>query len=152
MRYLDKIIQYCEQAKQTQPERIFVYSKAEPLDLCAHYIYVIEQVGGDIQQSYDDFAAFKARKTHACAKLNQPNTILYVGSSRTGVHKRLKQHLGFGPKGTYALHMNEWFQGEYQISLRQYPATIAPQVLQLLEDDLAQSLKPAFGKLGANHQ
>ena len=151
MRYIDQLIQYCEQAKRTQPECIFQFSTFEQVQPNAHYIYVIEQVGGDIQRSFADFSAFKAKKTHACAKLNQPSPILYVGSSRTGVGSRLKQHFGFGPKSSYALHLNQWFQGEYQITLRQYPSTTTPQVLQLLEDDLAQSLKPAFGKLGANH-
>ena len=152
MGYLDQLIQDCLQAQQTKAECIFEFSSFDDLAQHALYIYVIELVGGDIQQTYQDYAAFKALKTHACAKLNQPNHILYVGSSRTGIKNRLKQHLGFGPKRTYALHLSQWFQGEYRITLHQYPLTTSSSILQLLEDDLSHSLAPAFGKLGTNNR
>ena len=75
---------------------------------------------------------------------------MYVGSSTTGIKNRLKQHLGQGHKATYALHLNQWFQGQVKITIKQYD--VENQVLQLIEDDLSDQLKPAFGKLGANNK
>ncbi len=64
----------------------------------------------------------------------------------------MAQHLGFGHKSTYALHLNQWYQGQYKITIYQYADTLPADVLQLIEDDLADQLQPAFGKSGANNK
>ena len=92
----------------------------------------------------------QAKKERACARLNAPSAVLYVGSSTTGVRKRIEQHLGRGNKGTYALHLSHWFSGQYKVTVKQYDVSDA--VLQIIEDDLSHSLKPAFGKQGGNNK
>jgi len=76
---------------------------------------------------------------------------MYVGSSTTGVDKRIKQHIGDGPKGTYALHLRHWFDGEYTVTIKQYDNKLR-EVIQVIEDDLSDQLKPAFGKQGGNNK
>jgi Uri superfamily endonuclease len=75
---------------------------------------------------------------------------MYVGSSTTGVKKRIEQHLGDGPAKTYALHLKHWFEGEYKITVKVYDEPI--NVLQILEDALSYELQPAFGKRGGNNK
>ena len=70
--------------------------------------------------------------------LNSPSKVLYVGSSTTGVHKRIKQHIGDGSKGTYALHLSHWFDGKYSITIKQYDKP--REVIQIIEDDLSDFL------------
>jgi len=87
------------------------------------------------------------------------SSILYVGSKRTkGISNRLAQHVsGDKELKTSALKLGLWFEGEYEILLRQYdlsskfvPKELAPLVLQIIEDSIASELHPAFGKRGAN--
>ena len=58
--------------------------------------------------------------------------------------------MGHGNKGTYALHLSHWFAGKFKITVKQYD--VAGDVLQIIEDDLSYSLKPAFGKQGGNNK
>jgi len=76
--------------------------------------------------------------------------MMYVGSSTTGIRKRIEQHIGDGYKGTYALHLRHWFNGTYKITIKQYDES--KDVLQIIEDDLSDKLKPAFGKQGGNNR
>ena len=39
------------------------------------------------------------------ARLNEPSSTLYVGSSEKEIHRRIKEHLGFGHKQTYSLQL-----------------------------------------------
>jgi len=48
------------------------------------------------------------------------------------------------------LRLNEWFNGDYKIDVKVYDVSRA--VLQLIEDNLAHNLKPAFGKRGSNNK
>ena len=75
---------------------------------------------------------------------------MYVGSSTTGIRKRIEQHLGDGNKNTYALHLKYWFKGDWKITVREY--NVSKDVLQIIEDDLSDKLKPAFGKQGGNNK
>ncbi|MGE8561950.1 MAG: hypothetical protein ACN6NJ_13565 [Acinetobacter sp.] len=150
MGYLDTLIQQCYIAKTAIPVQEFIFSTLDDLPKISKAIYIIEQVEGDINETFNRFRVFKEQATHACAKLNVPCKVMYVGSSTTGIKNRLKQHLGQGHKATYALHLNQWFQGQFKITIKQYD--VENQVLQLIEDDLSDQLKPAFGKLGANNK
>ena len=65
--------------------------------------------------------------------------------------RRIKQHLGNGPKSTYALHLSYWAaEQEIEIEILQY--NVPREVLQLIEDSISSELKPAFGKLGGNNK
>ena len=150
MRYLDTLIQHCHAAKTAIPVQEFIFSTVDDLPPISKAIYIIEQVDGDMNETFNHFRIFKAQGTHACARLNAPCTVMYVGSSTIGLKNRLKQHLGQGQKSTYALHLSQWFQGQFKITIRQYE--VDHQVLQLIEDDLSHQLKPAFGKWGANNK
>ena len=152
MRYLDRLIEHCIQAKKLVPDRTFEFTTLEQLPSHGRFIYVIQQIEGDINTTFQQFQKFRSLRTHACAKLNRPSQVLYVGSSRSNIRKRLAQHLGFGHKSTYALHLNQWYQGQYKITIHQYADTLPADVLQLIEDDLADQLQPAFGKSGANNK
>lgn len=57
----------------------------------------------------------------------------------------LKKH-----QKTYALHMKNWFKGEYKISILVYDEPI--EILQIIEDNISNNLKPAFGKMGGNNK
>jgi Uri superfamily endonuclease len=111
-------------------------------------IYIIQEIGGSQDETFNLFSKFKKTTDRACAKLNSPSQVMYVGSSITGVESRIRQHIGDGPKKTYALHLKHWFKGEFEITIKSYNEPL--EVLQIIEDDLSDRLKPAFGKLGGN--
>lgn len=79
-----------------------------------------------------------------------PSNVLYVGSSRT-LRKRLMEHLGFGPKKTFSLHLRQWGHGlgPVRIDVRAYPADLPNGLLCALEDYMADQLRPLFGKRGS---
>ena len=106
-------------------------------------------------KTFNDFTSFreeeglKGEKGMRCAQPNSPSEILYIGSSTTGVRRRLREHTTkLGSLKTYALRLNNWFKGQYQIHIKEYD--VSRDVLQLIEDNLAFELKPAFGKRGPN--
>ncbi|WPC75292.1 GIY-YIG nuclease family protein [Vibrio porteresiae] len=94
--------------------------------------------------------AFKASHSKACCKVNKPSEVLYVGSSTTGIKKRLTQHLVDCADQTYALHLYAWFKGKYKVDVLEYDEP--NEVIQLIEDNISNKLKPAFGKQGGNNK
>lgn len=148
MDYIDRLIKCCKVAKKATAVREFELQELSELDGISQAIYVIEDVSGDNQKTFLDFSRYKEKKERACSKLNSPSNIMYVGSSTTGVRKRIEQHIGDGHKGTYALHLSHWFKGNQKITIKQYDEK--KNVLQIIEDDLSDKLKPAFGKQGGN--
>ena len=153
MSYIENLIKNCVTASQAKPINTYEVSSIEEitqLPKMQRAIYVIKLIEGDITLTFNDFVSYKATKQRKCAKINKENDILYVGSSTTGLVNRLKQHLGYGHSGTYALHLSEWFTGKITITIYEYIEDI--QVLQIVEDDLSHELKPAFGKQGGNNK
>lgn len=148
--YLDQLLNACVQAKAATPVQILHTPKLESLAEIKTAVYIIEEKGGNPTLTFEQYKRFRSSKQRACAKLNQPSQVMYVGSSSTGVKKRVEQHLGFGHKNTYALHLRHWFTGEYEITIKEYD--VSNLVLQLIEDNLAANLKPAFGKTGGNNK
>ncbi|MBU2522008.1 MAG: hypothetical protein KKD50_07250 [Proteobacteria bacterium] len=63
------------------------------------------------------------KSERAYARLNRKSRCLYVGSSK-GLIPRIKQHLGFGPKGTYAMQLCYWCE----IWIWTLPSTYTPLV------------------------
>lgn len=152
MSYIDTLIKNCEAAKTAQPStsRVIEASDLSALDGIEKAIYTIDEIDGNPEQTFLAFSRYKEKKERACAKLNSPSNVMYVGSSTTGVKKRIEQHMGQGNKGTYALHLSHWFKGKYKVTVRQYD--VSDEVLQIIEDDLSDRLKPAFGKQGGNNK
>lgn len=150
MNYIDRLIKNCEIAKRSVPTREIHVNNLTEIEGIDRAIYIIEQVGGDFEKTFIEFSRYKECKDRACAKLNSPSQVMYVGSSTTGVKKRIEQHIGQGNKGTYALHLSHWFKGEYKITVREY--NVEKDVLQIIEDDISDGLKPAFGKQGGNNK
>jgi hypothetical protein len=75
---------------------------------------------------------------------------MYVGSSGNCV-KRLMEHLGFGAKSTYSLHMSSWatgLVGDFEIEILKY-TDIDQTVLCAIEDQLSKEMKPLFGRRGS---
>lgn len=81
---------------------------------------------------------------------HHPTAFLYVGSSRD-LRKRLMEHLGYGAKKTYSLHLRFWAAefGKLRIDVRFYAPSTEKDVLCALEDHLARKLVPLFGRRGS---
>mgnify|MGYP005640842059 CR=1 FL=1 len=150
--YIDELIKNCQLAKETNPNQEFVLDNLCQLDNVLKAIYIIKEVKGSKGVTFDNFKKYKSKKERKCSRLNLPSSVLYVGSSTTGIRKRIRQHLGLGYKGTYSLHLGYWFTGEYEITIKTYNELIPINVLQIIEDNLSYQLKPAFGKQGGNNK
>lgn len=156
MRYLEKLKDQCDQALKETPKRIFEMKRDSDLDGVGHAIYVIEEVGGDPEVTFNNFSRYRMEQSkkdkntrRSCSALNAASRTMYVGSSTTGIGNRIRGHLGKGHKGTYALQLDHWFEGKYKITIRDY-GDLDRAIIQLLEDDLSYDMKPAFGKKGSN--
>jgi hypothetical protein len=118
------------------------------------YLYIIRLVTEDVDLSNleNAFSTAKAKKNgRAYPRLNSPSRCFYVGSSRN-VRQRLKDHLGYGAKSTFGLHLAHWASGlpiELEFTCAKYQAGLDPQVYQALEDTLWDEMSPMFGRKGA---
>lgn len=161
--YFDNLIEDCHTAKTAEPYLAIDFELLFPLanevvdfaELSDHQkgIYIIEDLNAENKDTFEALKMFKSnqRGTFACPKLNSPSHVLYVGSSTTGIKKRLEQHCGLtGAKQTSALHAKHWFTGRLKITvyLYEHPRNI----IQLIEDGLSDALQPAFGKTGPNNK
>ena len=165
MSYLERLIENCKKAQDADPIREFeicvldqIKFNLEQFDIRLNdrenCVYIIEEIDGDFEETFRKLAKYRNenRGPHSrkCPKANTPSQIMYVGSSTTNLKNRIRQHMGYGPAGTYALHLRHWFSGKYKIIVKVYCETI--EVIQLIEDDLADRLSPAFGKRGGNNR
>lgn len=148
--YIDNLIENCHYAKNAKPIKEFIFEDLEQLKNIDKAIYVIEEINGDKEKTFNNFIKYKSLKERNCPKENKPSNILYVGSSTTNVKSRIKQHIEEAPIKTYVLHMKHWFVGEYKITILVYNEPI--EVLQIIEDNISNNLKPAFGKMGGNNK
>ncbi len=153
-KYIDDLIENCNRAKKAEPVKkhsISALGELSDLEINHNSIYIIRLTSGSKEEVFNALSAQKEVSDFKYPKLNSPCNVLYVGSSTTGVKGRLKQHLDKGPKGTYALHMDNWFNGnKYEVEILEYDEPI--EVLQIIEDSMAIELKPAFGKTGGNNK
>ena len=150
-KYLDDLISACQQAKAAEPVQQYEYHEDLSLQRHKKYLYVIEDLSGDPEATFNAFEKYKASGKRKCPKANEPSTVMYIGSSLGGIKRRILEHKGYGSKSTYALNLDSWFiEQPYRITIYEY--AVRPQVLQLIEDALAHDLKPAFGKRGPNSQ
>lgn len=146
--YIHQLLDDCKQALAATPTKDFVLHSPDDIIGISSAIYVIMETGGDAHDTFDRFLTYKKKRERKCSKPNKPNSVLYVGSSTTNLKKRLEEHRGNGHPETYALHLNHWFEGNYEILVKEY--NVHRRVLQILEDNLSNQLQPAFGKLGGN--
>ena len=118
------------------------------------FIYLLE-TDADIAFLDSARVAFSDAKTHerdgrAYARLNDVNKVLYVGSS-SSLGRRFREHLGYGARGTYALHLSHWARHLFiriTLVVARYPVGMDPEVLGLMEDQLWDTLRPMFGRRG----
>jgi hypothetical protein len=115
-------------------------------------LYVIEgpESESEAQRAHAALLLFKQRNERAMPRLNPPSPCWYIGSSRN-VTKRLAEHLGYGPKQTYALHLRHWGAAlpfTLSIICVQYPDTATYTAVQDHEDYLWESRRPMFGRQG----
>ena len=121
-----------------------------------HFIYIFRIVGGnktDQNKIHHNFTKLhEKRDGRALCKNNEKkdSDILYIGSSKN-LRARLKQHLGDGPLGTYAMHMKHWINGinlKIEFTYHRF-SSLSDRALQALEDGLWDRFEPMFGKRGA---
>jgi Uri superfamily endonuclease len=150
--YIDTLIKNCELAKNIKPNREFEFNNLSDLDNIPIAIYIIEEIAGNIEETFSKLKEYKNKKERNCPKLNNASSTLYVGSSTTGLKKRIKEHIGDGSKSTYSLQLKYWFRGNYKITIKVYDNEISREIIQIIEDNLSHQLKPAFGKQGSNNR
>ena len=150
MNYIERLIENCNKAKRTEPIQEVIVNDLAEIKGIKKAIYIFTEIGGNPESTFNQLLDFKKEKSRACPALNSPSQTMYVGSSTTGVDKRINQHIGNGPKGTYALHLNHWFKGSYEILVKEYDCSC--EVIQIIEDNISDILNPAFGKKGGNNK
>ena len=119
-----------------------------------NYIYTLSlSDNSKVSNVYESYKAAKnsLKAGRAYAKLNPGKTqYLYVGSSQNLV-PRIKQHLGFGPKSTYAIHLCHWCEDlslDIILNVFMFNNKTDKKILQAFEDVIWESLKPMFGRQG----
>ncbi len=157
--YIDKVIADCNSAKTATSKKPNVVitkpSDIGKLDGIGNAIYIIEDLGNNVQKTFDTFSKFKNKQKikggRKCSRLNKHGAkkIMYVGSSKD-LKKRIKEHMGYGNSSVYALHLKHSLKGKgkYKITIKEY--NVSRDVLYILEAALWHELKPAFGKSGRN--
>ena len=91
------------------------------------------------------YAMFQINEENIKSYKNKSLKYLYIGSSKEA-KTRLKQHLGFGAKSTYSLHLNKWWVNK-KIKIDLYEVDTVEN-MQLFEDLLWEKYKPFLGKMG----
>jgi hypothetical protein len=114
------------------------------------YVYFIEVQDKDIDHVFAEYGKARKNIDRALPRINSQSSTLYVGSSRTNLVSRIKQHLGLTKsKGTYALHMIHVVpELNFKVTVLKFKK-ITPSPLQIYEDSLHEALKPMFGRRGA---
>jgi len=117
------------------------------------YIYTFYLLDNfPIDDIYNRYANVKESKKsgRAYARLNRKSRCLYVGSSN-GLISRIRQHLGFGPAGTYTIQLRHWCENldfEFSINIYAFGNDISIEAFQAFEDGAWESLMPMFGRQG----
>lgn len=84
-------------------------------------------------------------------RIHSPSKYLYAGSSKS-ISNRIKEHLGFGHKDTYAMNLEYWCSDlnlDVDIVCMRFNPEIKKEIIQALEDGLWDHLKPLLGRRGA---
>ncbi|GLQ17669.1 hypothetical protein [Maritalea porphyrae] len=166
MGYIDELISDCNRAAAAEPKdqmdfewqvgdevktalediQIFKQRTKPTNDSTGGYVYVIRELGGNPITTFEAAKEYKSERLRNCPRMNSPSPVMYVGSSATDIRKRAREHLGYGSISTYSLHLAHWFRGTICVEIKYYD--VKSRVLQIIEDEQAHDLKPAFGKMG----
>lgn len=144
---VDKV---CQDSKSAES---FRNSLKDCDDLKILYSLTLKSFGklGSSQGLVKAFLERKGISDRSYARFNNPgdSNVIYVGSSAS-LRDRVKQHLGFGPKSTYALQLGDWLKGHEVTCTLEYFAvsTQEQRTLEDIEDGYWQLLRPLFGKKG----
>ena len=117
------------------------------------YIYYFSlQKNSDLEKVQQKISYAKKKKIaqRAYPRINDPSRYLYVGSSRN-IAKRIREHLGFGYRTTYAMNLAFWCKDldlEIDIVCMRYNPQIEKEIIQAFEDGLWDYLKPLLGRQG----
>ena len=139
---------------QTAPSSLFAeveaWSKANP----GRYVYVFESEATSPQQAQLHAAMRAARSEkrgeRSYSRLLKPSPVFYVGSS-SSLRTRVREHLGFGQRATFAMQLAHWAQVvdvTVTLSVAVYPSDTADEVLGALEDHLWTLRQPMLGRQG----
>ncbi len=120
------------------------------------FIYKIELTNkNDVVKIMDSFKAFQQSnkilknddKRYISRFNNNESNMLYVGVKQHKLKIRIKQHLGYGPSKSWALHLSHWIPKgvKLKISIYQIDSENA-EYIKFLEQVFWDSLKPMFGK------
>ena len=120
------------------------------------FIYVIhcDASARKINDTRTKFSETKTAETdgRAYARFNpsHSSSCWYVGSS-SDIACRFKEHLGYGARRTYALHLSSWaleLKIPLEIVALRYSLSVQDDVIGALEDALWTALRPMFGRKG----
>jgi len=117
------------------------------------YLYIICVTGEvDLDEIERLYSLAKAKKHdgRAYARLNNKSPTLYVGSSRS-LKKRLKEHFGFGARGTSSLQISHWCNIStlsFEIHCAKYQPSPGAEIIQEMEDTMWLKKRPMFGRRG----
>ncbi len=78
---------------------------------------------------------------------NTDSRILYVGVKCSKIKDRIKQHLGYGPSNSTALHLCQWVPKDVNLKIEVYKVDSSnEEYLKFLEKGFWDTLQPMFGK------
>lgn len=136
------------------PERIIqaVSDWVKDRDFLFVYYFSLSE-DANLNTIYQRFSEAKKGKvgSRAYPRINSESRYLYVGSSREFI-KRVREHLGYGYKGTYAMQLAYWTQGlnlNIQLFCMRFKTSINQEVVQAFEDAIWDFVKPMLGRKGA---
>ncbi len=114
-------------------------------------VYIIKMCDSyDLTNIFEKFKSENNEmKLSKINKSNKESKVLYVGSVQNNFKGRIKQHLGFGSESTYSLKLVKWAKKEkLDIVIEHFVLENTSSVitLRLIENILANILKPQFGK------
>ena len=127
------------------------------------YIFELENEN-NIEAVKNNFEQKKKDKKEQKFQYNLPknnkvenSNVLYVGSKKDKLQKRLYQHLGINlgnQKGsTYALYLSKWWQKDFpnvKITVYSLQEDVSHTQLVFIEDRFSEMFNPLFGKKGSN--
>jgi len=121
-----------------------------------NFIYTIELENEGktdlIKKSFETFhrsnrLLSNTAKRHTSIFNKTNSKILYVGVKCNRIKNRIKQHLGYGPSKSTALHLSHWIPKNVILKLEVYKIDSSnEEYLKFLEKGFWDTLQPMFGK------
>lgn len=131
-------------------DEILIWEKAQK-SIFVYYFSLSQDADPEIvHEKITDAKKIKLAQ-RAYPRIFSPSRCLYVGSSRQ-IAKRIKEHLGFGHRDTYAMNLAFWIGNlnlDTDIVCMRYKQNIKKGIIQAFEDGLWEHLKPLLGRKGA---